>query len=338
MINSIIDKLNSTGKLKREELSILLNNLGATERNYMHSLAAKCSEKHHGKIIKMRGLIEISNICKQNCFYCGIRKGNKNVERYRLNKSEILECCKLGAELGFQTFVLQGGEDPHHTKEWIEDVVKSIHTKYPDKTITLSLGERSANEYLAWFNAGARRYLLRHETINPSHYAKLHPENLKIESRINCLNILKEIGYETGTGIMVGSPFQTIDNIVDDLMFMQTFRPEMIGIGPFIHHHDTPFATMQNGDIELTLTLLSILRLMHPKANIPATTSLGTLATDGRERGILAGANVLMPNLSPQKDRKKYSLYDNKICTNEEAAEGLDLLNIKIKAIGYSLQ
>ncbi len=337
MIKKLIDRLNSEGRLSKGEFDVLLREMSGEDAFYLRMLARKKSVEVFGKEVKMRGLIEISNICRRNCLYCGIRKGNSNVERYRLSKEEIVECCAEGSELGFKTFVMQGGEDPMHSREWIADVVATVKGMYPDIVVTLSLGERSKEDYQAWRDAGAERYLLRHETIDAEHYARLHPSEMRIGSRVQCLRDLKEVGFETGTGIMVGSPYQTIDNVVDDVMFIQDFEPEMIGIGPFLHHKDTPFRGMPNGDVELTLNLLAIFRLMHPQANIPSTTSLGTISTDGRERGILAGANVVMPNLSPQKDRRKYSLYDNKICTNEEAAEGLDLLRERMEGIGYTL-
>ncbi len=337
MIRPLIDTLNTTGRLTALEYTHLLSFMNPDDEKYLRETARKKAISIFGNQVKMRGLIEISNYCKNNCYYCGIRNGNRYLARYRLDKQTILDCCAIGAEMGFQTFVLQGGEDTYHTSQWIKDLVQEIRITYPDKAITLSLGERTADEYRSWFNAGADRYLLRHETYDAKHYSKLHPSVMSFDNRIQCLHTLQKIGFETGTGIMVGSPYQTLDNIVNDLMFIQEFSPEMIGIGPFLHHKDTPFRDMSNGSMEMTLNLIAILRLMHPTANIPSTTSLGTIHHQGREIGILCGANVVMPNLSPQKDRIKYSLYDNKICTEEEAIEGLQGLRNKMTSIGYTL-
>lgn len=299
--------------------------------------ARRITDERHGHIIKTRGLIEISNYCRNNCYYCGIRAGNKQVRRYRLSHDQILDCCAEGAHLGFKTFVLQGGEDPRHTTGWIETLIADIRAAHPDTAITLSLGERSEDDYRRWFDAGADRYLLRHETANPLHYARLHPDDMDWTRRTDCLRTLKQIGYETGTGMMVGSPFQTTTDLIADLRFIEKLRPQMIGIGPYVTHHDTPFADQPDGSVPLTLRLISILRLMNPDANIPATTSLGTLAPDGRLRGIEAGANVVMPNLSPRRYRKAYSLYDGKICTDLEAAESRRQLADQLSQYGYSL-
>lgn len=323
--------------LDNEGLVHLLTTTDVETVNGLYAAARALADKTVGRVVKTRGLIEISNYCRNNCYYCGIRAGNGNVARYRLSHDEILECCRLGAALGFKTFVLQGGEDVRHTAEWVGQVVSDIRAAHPAAAITLSLGERSEEDYRRWFQAGANRYLLRHETANPEHYSRLHPESMSWQRRIDCLHTLKSIGYETGTGMMVGSPFQTIDDIVADLRFMESLKPEMIGIGPYVSHHDTPFANKPNGSVDLTLRLIAVLRLMHPSANIPATTSLGTLAADGRLLGVNAGANVVMPNLSPLRFRKAYSLYDGKICTDLEAAESRRQLELQFKANGYDL-
>ena len=333
----VIDRLRAERSLTDVELRELLVTADNELIEQLKAAAREVAIEQFGREIKSRGLIEISNYCKNNCLYCGIRAANRNVERYRLTKEEILECCEQGDALGFKTFVMQGGEDVRHTTEWVEDVVREIRRRWLDKAITLSLGERPDEDYERWFAAGADRYLLRYETANACHYAQLHPEGMSFENRMRCLQTLKRIGYETGTGMMVGSPYQTVDDLVGDLRFMEQLQPQMIGIGPFVSHRDTPFADCANGSVETTLRLIAILRLMHPKANIPATTSLGTLAGNGRELGIMAGANVVMPNLSPVKDRKKYSLYDNKICTDLEAAESRALLEEQMRSIGYFL-
>lgn len=304
---------------------------------YGFELARKRQKETFGNEVYTRGLIEISNYCKNDCIYCGIRRSNQNAERYRLSEEEILSCCESGYALGFRTFVLQGGEDGYYTDDLLEDLLHKIKAAYPDCAITLSLGERSRESYERLYAAGADRYLLRHETANEAHYGKLHPAEMSLKNRKQCLYTLKEIGYQVGCGIMVGSPYQTIDNLVEDLTFMKALNPHMVGIGPFIPQKDTPFGEMEQGSLEMTLFLLAIIRLMLPKVLLPATTALGTIHSRGRELGILAGGNVVMPNLSPVKVRKKYALYDNKICTGEEAAECRGCLGNRMESIGYKL-
>lgn len=333
----LIEKLEEQRILSKEEFVTLLSNLSEEDTEYLRSKARQTAVKHFGDQIYTRGLIEFTNVCKNDCYYCGIRKSNRNVERYRLTKEEILSCCKEGHELGFRTFVLQGGEDRSYSDEDIVEIVQMIKKDFPDCAITLSIGEKSYESYLKYYKAGADRYLLRHETANEEHYRKLHPENLSLSNRKQCLQNLKEIGYQVGAGFMVGSPYQTMENIAEDLLFLKELSPEMVGIGPFLPHHETPFAEQAKGSMELTLALISILRLMMPTANIPATTALGTINPNGRELGILSGANVLMPNLSPTIVRKKYQLYDNKICTGDEAAECRHCLTRRMKKIGYEL-
>lgn len=333
----LIDKLRRERKLSAEEYKALLLCQDAEVLEYLQRQAQKETFARFGNKIFIRGLIEISNRCRNNCYYCGIRKENSNVARYELTQDEILACCREGYQIGFRTFVLQGGEAPEMKDNRIAETVAAIRREFPDCAITLSLGERSRQAYERFFRAGANRYLLRHETHNEQHYRKLHPAEMSLAHRLQCLDQLKEIGYQVGTGIMVGSPHQTIDHLVEDIRFIEQFRPEMIGMGPFIPHHDTVFATSPPGNMELTLKLLSIFRLMLPDALIPATTALATLAPNGRERGILAGANVVMPNLSPPSQRAKYSLYDNKASMGAEAAEGLKRLEEELKKIGYEI-
>lgn len=332
-----VDRLRQEQTLPPEGYKALLVCRDADTLAYLHRQAREVSQAHFGPKIYIRGLIEISNCCRNNCYYCGIRKGNVQIERYRLSRETILDCCMQGYELGFRTFVMQGGEDPAQSSDWIEETVAAIRKQFPDCAITLSLGEKSKEEYQRFFHAGANRYLLRHETYSPTHYGQLHPAEMSQHTRIQCLQWLQEIGYQTGTGIMVGSPGQTTEHLVEDIAFIGRFRPQMIGIGPFIPHHDTPFATSTAGSMEQTLILLSIFRLMLPNALIPSTTALATLAADGRERGILAGANVVMPNLSPREERKKYTLYNNKASLGAEAAEGLAILKKQMQAIGYEI-
>ena len=336
-MKNLIDKLRQERRLSADEYKALLLCEEVDSLQYLQKQAQEVAHVHFGNRVFIRGLIEITNRCRNNCYYCGIRKGNRNLPRYELTHEEIIACCQEGYLLGFRTFVLQGGEFPEVKDDWLTEVIAAIRLTFPDCAITLSLGEKSRETYERFFQAGANRYLLRHETCDQTHYRRLHPKGMSLTRRFQCLDWLKEIGYQVGTGIMIGSPQQTIDHLVKDVLYMERLQPEMIGIGPFLPHHDTPFATYPAGSIELTLKLLSIFRLMHPTALIPSTTALATLAPEGRERGILAGANVVMPNLSPQSQRKKYSLYDNKASLGAEAAEGLMKLEERLKRIGYEI-
>jgi biotin synthase len=336
-MRNLIDKLYREKVLSKVELVNLLRGIEEGDIQYLFSNSRAVADKFFGNKIYVRGLIEFTNFCKNDCYYCGIRKSNLNAQRYRLNKDEILSCCKQGYELGFRTFVLQGGEDLWYSDEEMIDIISSIRNAYRDCAITLSLGEKTYEQYLKFYNAGADRYLLRHETANLEHYSKIHPSELSGKSRQRCLYDLKRIGYQVGTGFMVGSPYQTIENLAEDLLFIKELEPQMVGIGPFIPHKDTPFANSPSGQLELTLILIGILRLMLPNSLIPSTTALGTIHPEGRERGILAGANVVMPNLSPVEVRNKYLLYDNKICTGEEAAECRHCLEGRMNKIGYKL-
>ena len=333
----LIDKLQKERSLTLQEYGKLVVGFDSELMQYAAEKAGEESRKHYGNEIYIRGLIEISNFCKNDCYYCGIRKSNKNCNRYRLTKDEILECCKEGYALGFRTFVLQGGEDGYYTDDELIRIIREIKDSYPDCAVTLSLGERSRESYQKLFDAGADRYLLRHETADKEHYQKLHPSNLSFEKRIQCLCVLKDIGYQVGCGFMVGSPYQSAENIAKDLKFIEEFSPHMCGIGPFITHKDTPFKDEKSGSVELTVFLLSIIRLIKPTILLPATTALGTLDEKGREKGVLAGANVVMPNLSPLSVRKKYMLYDNKLATGQESAQCVDDLKARMKEIGYEV-
>lgn len=336
-VKSLIDKLKQERFLSKEEYVDLLEHYTKEDEEYLKELASSISQNYFDNKVYTRGLIEFTNYCKNDCYYCGIRRSNLNVKRYRLSKEEILECCNIGYGLDFRTFVLQGGEDLKYTDEEMADIISSIKKEYPDCAITLSLGEKSYEAYKLFREAGADRYLLRHETANEEHYRKLHPESLSLTNRKQCLWNLKELGYQVGTGFMVGSPYQTKENLAEDLLFIKELDPQMVGIGPFIPHHDTPFKDFEQGSYELTLVLISILRLMLPNALLPATTALGTIHPLGREAGILHGANVVMPNLSPVRVRKQYELYDNKICTGDEAAECRFCLQNRMKKIGYEI-
>lgn len=303
----------------------------------LRQAADQIRRKIYGDAVYIRGLIEYTNICKNDCYYCGIRCGNRKVVRYRLDKEEILACCTEGYALGFRTFVLQGGEDPASTDKWICSIVSAIREQFPDCAVTLSIGEKKRESYQAYYNAGANRYLLRHETANSAHYRYLHPASMSLENRKRCLYDLKEIGYQVGSGFMVGSPGQTISHLLEDLQFLRELQPDMIGIGPYIAQKDTPFAGCPDGSLQMTLRLLSILRLLFPYALIPATTALGTIHPQGRELGLQAGANVVMPNLSPVRLRTLYALYDNKICTGEESAQCRHCLEQRVRAAGYQI-
>lgn len=333
---NLLEKLEKERMLTKDQWIQLIGSREVYE-SQAAALAKKIREEHFGNQIYVRGLIEFTNYCKNDCYYCGIRRSNRNAERYRLTMEQILECTDTGYELGFRTFVLQGGEDGYYTDERLEEIIKAIKEKHPDCALTLSLGERSRKSYELFYQAGADRYLLRHETADAGHYQRLHPEEMSYEHRMNCLKELKAIGYQVGCGFMVGSPGQTEEILAEDMLFIQEFQPHMVGIGPFVPHHETPFGREPGGTVEDTLYLLSLIRILEPTVLLPATTALGTIDPRGREKGILAGANVVMPNLSPTNVRKKYELYDNKICTGDEAAECRSCLSNRMKTIGCEL-
>lgn len=336
-MKQLADRLIAEHRLSAEEYEQLIIGRDEELAEYLAKAAVAEQKRIYGNEIFIRGLLEISNICKNDCIYCGIRRSNRNCERYRLSEEEILACADEGYRLGLRTIVMQGGEDAHFTDEVLCGIVRKIKERHPDCAVTLSMGERSRESYAKLREAGADRYLLRHETADPEHYAKLHPAEMSYENRMRCLRDLKDLGYQTGCGFMVGSPYQTAANLAKDIAFVENFKPEMCGIGPFIPHHDTPFAKEPAGSVGLTCFLLSVIRLVHPRVLLPATTALGTMHPQGRELGILAGANVLMPNLSPVGVRKKYELYDNKICTGEESAQCLRCLSARVEAIGYKI-
>ena len=333
----LIEKLERENSLSLEEYKYLIDNRDDESACLLREKADKARRRVYGNKVFIRGLIEISNICKNDCLYCGIRKGNRNCQRYRLSEEDILTCCKEGYGLGFRTFVMQGGEDGFFTDEVMCSIIRKIKKSYPDCAVTLSLGERSEESYRRLFEAGADRYLLRHETADKEHYGKLHPKNLSWDKRMECLRNLKKIGFQTGCGFMVESPFQTSEHLAKDLKFVEEFSPEMCGIGPFIPNNETVFRDEKAGSCELTCYLLSIVRLIKPTILLPSTTALGTIDKEGREKGILSGGNVVMPNLSPLSVRKKYMLYEGKISTDEEAAENLARLKEKISAIGFEV-
>ncbi len=331
----IIETLWAQCDLSDEELTALITR-GSDDKDLFEAADA-VRRQHYGTDVFLRGLIEFTNVCQNDCYYCGIRKSNPHADRYRLTQERILQCCANGYEMGFRTFVLQGGEDPRNTDAWVCSIVDKIKTAYPDCAVTLSIGEQSRASYQAYFDAGADRYLLRHETASDAHYRKLHPEEMSLEYRKRCLFDLKDIGYQVGAGFMVGSPWQTPKELVADLRFLQELQPDMIGIGPFIPHHETPFADKPAGTLALTLRMLSILRLLFPYVLLPATTALGTISPIGRELGLKAGANVMMPNLTPTDARKQYDLYDNKICMDEEAAKCRLCQEGRVRSVGYQI-
>lgn len=315
----------------------LLTGLSSNQYDFLRETARETADSVYGRKVYVRGLIEISNHCKNNCLYCGIRHSNKSIDRYRLSKDEILECCRKGSESGFRTFVLQGGEDPGQSDEWIAGLVKDIKSEFPDHAVTLSVGEKDFEAYKMFRKAGADRYLLRHETANAAHYSALHPKNMTLENRIGCLKTLKSLGFQTGAGIMVDSPYQTTECLADDMMLFEELEPEMIGIGPFIPADDTPFSGYPAGSIDLTLLLISILRIRFPKVLLPATTALASMEEDGRIKGLMAGANVIMPNLSPMGVRNKYALYRNKLSSGNEAAEQIARLEETLSKAGFTI-
>ena len=331
----IIDNIRKTRDITREQLATILATDDDTLVERLRQAARDTADAVYGNKIFMRGLIELTSHCKNDCLYCGLRRSNRTAVHYRLTDEQIYECCATGYNLGFRTFVMQGGEDG-----WFDDtrmcrIVRTIRQQYPDCAITLSLGERSRDSYQALYDAGANRYLLRHETASPEHYARLHPAEMSWQHRMDCLQALKEIGYQVGCGFMVGSPYQTVDTLYADLQFIRSFQPQMVGIGPFIPAHDTPFADQPQGKVSDTLRLLALIRLLHPCVLLPATTALGTLHPQGRELGIQFGANVVMPNLSPTEHRKDYSIYDNKICTGEESAQCRACTEGRLRRIGF---
>lgn len=336
-VRELIDKLEKNRHLDREEWIEVLTGYTEDDRRYAADKARAVSLGIYGNKVFIRGIVEFSNICKNDCYYCGIRRSNSNAQRYRLTAEEILECCEEGYGLGFRTFVLQSGEDRGFSTQLLCETVRRIKAEYPDCAVTLSVGELETDEYRALRAAGADRYLLRHETADKAHYGKLHPVEMSWDNRMRCLGDLKKLGYQTGAGIMVGSPYQTAECIAEDMLFFERFRPEMIGIGPFLPHKDTPFRDREKGSYELTLFLLSLCRLLLPNVLLPATTALGTIRPDGREQGILSGANVIMPNLSPEAVRRKYMLYDNKVGTDTEAKKSVREIRKRMAAIGYEV-
>ena len=317
------------------ELTHFLSKIDDEGRQKLYGAATEIRRRHFGNRVLFRGLIEFTSYCRNDCHYCGIRRGNTLAGRYRLSKEQILECCHTGHELGFRSFVLQGGEDPWFTDERICDIISAIRRLFPDSALTISFGEQTAESYRRYFDAGADRYLLRHETADPAHYALLHPRELNLENRMRCLQELKEIGYQVGAGFMVGSPGQTFTTLAKDLLFLKSFQPHMIGIGPFIPHNETIFSNKPAGSVQQTLDMIALTRIMVPRSLLPATTALGSIDPTGREKALAIGANVIMPNLSPSDVRKMYAIYNDKLSTGKEAAESLENNKRLLIAAGF---
>lgn len=337
MSKQLLDRLYCGDTLSKSELLSLVQLKKEEDIQHLCNLANQKKEEIFGKSVYFRGLIEFTNYCKNDCYYCGIRYSNRNATRYRMSLAEILEACRVGDELGFETYVLQGGEDPYYTDEKIVVIISAIKEQYPKKALTLSIGEKSLESYQKYKLAGADRFLLRHETATKAHYETLHPDNLSWDSRMQCLADLKQLGFQTGAGLMVGSPYQTDEHLVEDLVFLQKFQPQMVGIGPFIHHNDTPFRDFSDGSVEKTIIMVALTRLLLPKALIPSTTALASLSGDGRTKALLSGANVVMPNLTPLGVRENYQLYQNKIASGEETAESFAKLKEQIETIGLTV-
>jgi biotin synthase len=331
----IAEKLISENNLTEDELLTLIENIGGELRDRLYRAASRERDGVYGRLVFMRGLIEFSNHCKNDCLYCGLRRSNCGVHRYRLTPEQIIECCENGHEMGFRSFVLQSGEDSWYSDDVMCDTVREIRRRFPESAITLSVGEKSLDTYRCYFNAGADRYLLRHETADDKHYSQLHPSGMLLSTRMQCLKDLRSVGFQVGAGFMVGAPYQTARHLAKDLVFLKSFNPHMVGIGPFIPQSATPFAHEKAGTVQQTLDMVALTRLLLPEVLLPATTALGTLDLDGREYALNAGANVVMPNLSPKDTRKDYAIYDNKISTGEEAAETRFALEERLISAGY---
>lgn len=335
--SQLVDELSCMHTLCDADMRKLISNADECNAAYLMRKAREAADKAYGKDIYIRGLIEISSYCRNNCYYCGIRKGNGKAERYRLTAVEIMECVDYGYQLGFRTFVLQGGEDAAFSDDILTDIIKAVKDKYSGCAITLSLGERTYDSYMRLYEAGADRYLLRHETADSGHYGKLHPAQMSYCKRIECLRQLKEIGYQTGCGMMIGSPYQTVDNIIEDIRLIERLKPHMVGMGPFIPHKDTCFADYKAGSAALALRIMAVIRLIIPDVLLPSTTALETIVGDSHKSGVLAGCNVIMPNLSPAYAKEKYMLYNNKACNGTEDAAGLMALKDNMESIGYTI-
>ncbi len=336
-VRAVVDNVCERGDIALPELDLLLRTDDRPSVEYLHAKAREVAQSVYGKQVYMRGLIEFSSHCRNNCNYCGLRRANRGLPRYRLTDEVILQCCRQGYECGMRTFVLQSGEDAYYTDERLCRLVGRIRAEFPDCAITLSVGERPRESYRALRDAGADRYLLRHETADRHHYGVLHPGEMSFDRRMQCLHDLRDLGYQVGAGFMTGSPGQTTATLFSDLQFIKSFKPEMCGIGPFIATRNTPFAQEPSGTVEMTLRLLSIIRLLHPHVLLPATTALGSLNPFGRELGIKAGANVVMPNLSPEVNRRQYNIYDGKICLGDDITHCRSCLEQRIRSTGYEL-
>lgn len=335
-MHNLLVKAYETNNLTKEEIIDLLSNLTPADRETLYNYALKTKQAYYGNKVYLRGLIEFSNICRQDCLYCGIRASNSKVQRYRLMPEEILLCCDQAYQLGYRTFVLQSGEDLWYTEEIFVDLLKAVKERYPEVAVTLSIGERGAETYQRLFAAGADRFLMRHETASKELYEKLHP-TMRFENRRACLSVLKNLGYQVGAGFMVGLPGQASSDLAEDLRYLKEFHPDMIGIGPFIPHSETPLRAEKGGTVTGTLVMVALARLLIPDSLIPATTALGTLDPQGRELALQAGANVVMPIITPASVRKHYELYENKICGDDHPEDCRSCVEWRIRAAGFDV-
>lgn len=336
-MQNLIDRLFQGERLTRAAFQALVRCEDQDALELLFQRAKERTEEVFGNHVYIRGLVEISSYCKQDCFYCGLRCSNQKAQRYRLSPDEILATCEKGYEMGFRTFVLQGGEDDYYTDEAMCELIREICLSCPGSAVTLSLGEKRKQSYEAFRKAGASRYLLRHETATAEHFSRLHPPGQRLETRMEALATLKDLGFQVGAGFMVGAPFQTPEHMAENLYFLQEFRPHMVGIGPFIPHQDTPFGKYPAGDSSQTVKMIAITRGILPGALIPATTALATLSKDARMRALQGGANVVMPNLSPNEVRVKYNLYNNKLSTGTESAQMLVALREELERYGRKM-
>ncbi len=336
-IYQLIDELSERGSLLREQYLFILKNITKDEIGYLFDKGYQKKQNTYGNKVYLRGLIEISNYCKMGCKYCGINYKQDEIERYRLTIEEILACCEEGYNLGYRTFVIQSGEDAYYTDDRLKSLLQSIKTKFDDVRITLSLGERSRDSFQKLYDYGADRYLLRHETASRKLYEHLHPSFMSFDNRRMCLDDLKDIGYQVGGGFMVGSPTQTNEDLVEDLIYLKELDPHMVGIGPYLCHSDTELAGNASGTLDETLVMVSMVRLILPKALLPATTALGSLHPIGREKALKVGANVMMPNISPTNNRSKYEIYQNKICTADTSDKCRNCIEARIVGVGHEI-
>jgi biotin synthase len=315
MSSAVTEILNSPDEIGKEEICRLLLSEGA-DRDLLFSCADHTRELHVGNDVHLRGIIEFSNYCVKNCLYCGLRRDNVALERYRMTPEEIMEAAAAGVEAGLKTIVLQSGEDPDFSADVLARLIGSLKDEH-DIAVTMSVGDRNRDEYALMREAGADRYLLKHETADPELFSRLRP-GTTLDGRIRRLMWLKELGFQVGSGGMIGLPWQTVDTIADDILLLRRLDVEMAGFGPFIPHGGTPLAGCAGGSVDMTLKTLAVARVMLPFTHFPATTALGSIDPEGRQRALKCGANVVMPNITPVRYKRLYEIYPNKICVSEE--------------------